>query len=107
MTMNAPRWFGIGLAAGLFFLWCLVSSIETGLHGGWVWGLAISGIIGLVAFAMALIRFIGTRSERGDPLLRKRTANLRGGYGAALSGSGDVPRSVGEVPRKAAGRSIT
>ncbi len=99
MGMKTPVWFGIGLGAALFFLWCLVSALETGLHAGWIWGLVVSGVIGIVALAIAVVRFWGGTPAVKDPLLRA-PVNDR------LRGNGDVPRARNEVPQSASGRSL-
>ncbi|MDA8586789.1 hypothetical protein N9L47_11075 [Rhodobacteraceae bacterium] len=100
MGLRTPVWFGIGLSAALFFLWCLVSAMETEINGGWTWGLVISGLIGIVALAMAAVGFWGTGASRTDPLLRTGTSDR-------LRDQKATPRFTSEVPRSTSGRSLT
>ena len=93
--LKAPHWFGIGLAAGLIFLWCIVSSIETGLHGGWIWGMILTGIVLIFAFVMALIRFWGSDAPGGDRLTREKRNPVMQAKALRLEGVGAVPRSNG------------
>lgn len=100
MSLRAPHWFGIGLAAGLLFLWCLVSVIEMGMQPGWIWGLVIFGVIAIIALVMAAVNFWGGGTAGEDPLLRTSSKDR-------LKSHGETPRSTGDVPQSASGRSLT
>lgn len=110
MRIDASKWFGLTLLAGLFFLWCLVSVIETGTaSAGWVWGLVVFGLITLLAGAMALIVFLtsGQRFNRADVLTRvEPSAPPRLGHGRGLEGGAQRLMGHGEAPRRASGRDI-
>lgn len=111
--MRAAHWFGIGLASGLLFLWCLMRVIEISaagaeVAGGWIWGLVVFGLAGVCALAYAAWAYWGTaQSARVNPLLKTTGAyGLRAGSGQSLTGSGEAPRGAGDVPRPAAGRRL-
>lgn len=110
--MSAARWFGIGLGAGLLFLWCLMSQAQAeAVQSGWMWGIVVFGLACLAALALAALRFWGGGApERRDPLLRASGLDplRRGGAGSdpfrETQGSHDM--GSGDMPRRAAGRTV-
>lgn len=110
MRFDAKIWFGIMLAAGLLFLWCLISAIEAQtLSPGWTWGLLVFGLITLIAAGMALLRFAssGKRVSRSDLLTSFESSPApRSGHGRALVGGDARLMGSGDVPRRSSGRDI-
>ena len=54
--VRASIWFGIALAALIFFAWCVVELTEREeVAGGFIWGIILSGAIGIFAGAVAIV----------------------------------------------------
>ena len=114
--MKAPAWFGIMLAGLALFVWCLLAMIERiatlaegeTLSAAYGWGLIIFGAATVVSAIITLVVFSSTgRVARArDGLTDSTSVPPRSAGGHALSGSGQIPRSIGGIPQRVSGRSI-
>ena len=107
--MRAPAWFAIVLASLAVFAWCIVEMTERDvIPGGLIWGLVISGVIGVVAVVAALIAqsTSGGVVRARDALTSQKSKAPRSASGRDLNGGGHVPRGTGDVPQSVSGRKL-